>query len=103
MRRPHLGFRLCLCVAALVLFSMPTQAADKTKQADDAQDFVFLAEARPVLVRLHVRVDGKPLRATWDEFMKYLFNYLDTNRDGVLSKEEAERAPSPQQILTGGL
>jgi Ca2+-binding EF-hand superfamily protein len=63
------------------------------KTNDDVQDFVFLAEARPLLVRLHVRVDGKPLSAAWDDFMKYLFAYLDVNGDGVLSKQEAERAP----------
>ena len=69
------------------------------------QDFVFLAEARPVLVRLHVRVDGKPLSAAWDDFMKHLFAYLDVNGDGVLSKQEVERAPAPNQLVNfyGGL
>ncbi|MGH7174598.1 MAG: hypothetical protein ACRELG_30390, partial [Gemmataceae bacterium] len=75
------------------------------KTNDDVQDFVFLAEARPVLVRLHVRVDGKALPAAWDDFMKYLFAYLDVNGDGVLSKQEAERAPAAAQLgsVIGGL
>lgn len=69
----------------------------------DVQDFVFLAETRPLLVRLHVRVDGKPMTETWNDFMKYLFAHLDANGDGVLNKEEAERMPSPDQLIVGGL
>ncbi|HTU90080.1 MAG TPA: hypothetical protein VMF69_08280 [Gemmataceae bacterium] len=70
---------------------------------DDAQEFVFLSEARPMLVRLHVRVDGKPFTAAWDDFMKYLFAYLDANGDGVLNKQEAERMPNPEQLSFGGI
>jgi Ca2+-binding EF-hand superfamily protein len=70
----------------------PAPSAGKGGQ-DDVQDFVFLAEARPLLVRLHVRVDGKSLPAAWDAFMKHVFSFLDVNGDGVLSQQEAERAP----------
>ncbi len=63
---------------------------------------VFLGEARPVFLRLHVRLDGKPIQTGWDGVIKYLFDYLDVNRDGVLSKEEAERAPT-RELLLGGL
>jgi Ca2+-binding EF-hand superfamily protein len=70
----------------------PAPSASKGGE-DDVQDFVFLAEARPLLVRLHVRVDGKPLPAAWDAFMKHVFAFLDVNGDGVLSQQEAERAP----------
>ena len=87
--------------SGLALAAAPGQAPDRPA-ADDAQDFVFLAEARPVLVRLHVRVDGKPLQAAWDDFVKYLFDYLDVNGDGVLSKEEAARAPAADQVGGGG-
>jgi Ca2+-binding EF-hand superfamily protein len=91
--------------AALLLIACFAPAADPpkpdVKPPADMQDFVFLAEARPVLVRLHVRIDGKPFPAAWDDLMKYLFNYLDANGDGVLSKEEAERAPSAGQVLGG--
>jgi Ca2+-binding EF-hand superfamily protein len=67
----------------------------------DEQEFVFLAEARPVLVRVRVEADGKSLLAAWDDFMKYLFAYLDTNKDGVLSKDEAERTMNPEQLTLG--
>jgi Ca2+-binding EF-hand superfamily protein len=88
--------------AALGVFAV--QAADPApaKAADDVQEFVFLGESRPVLVRLHIRMNDKPLQAAWDDCMKYLFDYLDVDADGVLSKEEAERAPAVE-ILLGGL
>lgn len=68
---------------------------------NDVQDFVFLGEARPLLVRLHVHLDGKPLQSAWDDFMKYLFDYLDINGDGVLDRTEAERAPAVDLLLSG--
>lgn len=85
--------------------SVVSLAADPVQPAAEAdvQDFVFLSEARPLLVRMHVRVDGKPLQAAWDDLMEYLFSYLDMNKDGVLSKEEAERAPSVDLILGGSV
>jgi Ca2+-binding EF-hand superfamily protein len=69
--------------------------------AADGYDFVFFGESRPVLVRVHVELDGKPLQAVWDDFMGRVFKHLDVNGDGVLSKEEAERAPLPQILLSG--
>jgi Ca2+-binding EF-hand superfamily protein len=87
-------------LALTAVLTLSVLAADPP-QATDVQDFVFLAEARPLLVRLHVRCDGKPPQAAWDDCMKYLFDYLDINSDGVLSKDEAERAPSIDQLFGG--
>jgi Ca2+-binding EF-hand superfamily protein len=94
------------CAPALLLLAsgLALAAAPPSARAPaDVHDLVFLAEARPVLIRFHVRVDGKPVRAAWDDFLKYLFGYLDVDGDGVLSKQEAERVPSVQQVLSGGL
>jgi Ca2+-binding EF-hand superfamily protein len=98
-----------LMAAALPLLTLVAPAADKPQPrsevsaADDVQDFVFLGEARPVLVRLHVRVDGRSLQAAWDDCIDYLFRYLDVNRDGALTKDEIERAPTVGQLASGGL
>lgn len=84
-------------IAFVLLTSLAGSAGkderDSKDKRDDVQDFVFLAEARPLLVRLHVRVDGKSVPAAWDEFIKHVYAYLDVNGDGVLNKQEAERAP----------
>jgi Ca2+-binding EF-hand superfamily protein len=85
--------------AALLLACCPAPAADAPA---GGHDFVFFGESRPVLVRAHVELDGKPLQAVWDDFMGRVFKYLDVNGDGVLSKEEAQRAPLPQILLSGG-
>ena len=98
-----------LALTGFLLLIVGAPAADQpkpqpTKTAkDDGQDFVFLGESRPVLVRLHVRVDGRSLETAWNECIDYLFHYLDVNNDGVLSKEELERGPAAEQFTGGGL
>ncbi|HYT91783.1 MAG TPA: EF-hand domain-containing protein, partial [Gemmataceae bacterium] len=94
------------CLALLVLFiSWSMQAAGQpAKQTQpgvkaDPRDLVFLGGSRPLLIRLDIRMHGKPLQAAWDEFIDYLFKYADLDGDGVLSKEEAEAAPQPSMLL----
>jgi Ca2+-binding EF-hand superfamily protein len=89
---------MCLAVTA-----DPPAADNAPVAVPDGHEFVLLTEARPVLIRVHAQLDGKPVQAAWDEYMAYLFGYLDTNADGVLTGEEIERAPPLDQILTGGL
>jgi Ca2+-binding EF-hand superfamily protein len=67
-----------------------------TKPADDHLDFVFLASDRPVFLRLHMRHDGRPYSAAWDDYMKKFFAYFDKNGDGKLDKAEAQRVPNYQ-------
>jgi Ca2+-binding EF-hand superfamily protein len=60
---------------------------------------VFMAETRPLLIRLHMSIDGKPLPDAWQEFIQHLFKTLDIDRDGVLSEREAGRVPTPQTLF----
>jgi Ca2+-binding EF-hand superfamily protein len=62
--------------------------------ASEEQDILFLGDNKPMRVRLHVRVDGEPLERAWNDYMRRLFDYLDVNGDGVLTKDQAERIPS---------
>ena len=66
--------------------------------ASDAQDFVLLLDQRPVFVRLHVNMDGKPFRQIWREYLERLFDERDRDHDGVLDKSEAAGVPD----LTAG-
>jgi Ca2+-binding EF-hand superfamily protein len=97
-----------LVLTALVV--IPVQAAppaedkgqrtgDKGQATSDAVDLVFFGDLRPVLMRVHVRIDGKSHAEMWDDFQAKLFKYLDRDGNGTLSKEEAERAPTPQQLI----
>ncbi len=83
------------CWAALAASPTTVQPAP----ADDVQDVVMLTDKRPVFLRLHVRIDGKPFREfhqkALDEYLAGLFKHLDADGDGVLSEAEASRMPPP--------
>jgi Ca2+-binding EF-hand superfamily protein len=63
------------------------------------QDVVVLTDKRPVFLRLHLRIDGKPFREfhqkALDDYLAGLFKHLDADGDGVLSEVEARRMPPP--------
>jgi Ca2+-binding EF-hand superfamily protein len=63
------------------------------------QDYVYLGDSGPVLLRVHVFVDGKPILGLWERFLDGLFRYLDRDGDGVLSKDEAAHVPSAQVLF----
>ncbi|MCI0459344.1 MAG: EF-hand domain-containing protein [Gemmataceae bacterium] len=89
---------LSLAVAwSLAGAQQPTQKEQPRPRAEP-YDVVFLSKSRPLVLRLDVRMDGKPLQAAWDSFIDYLFKYADSNGDGVLSKDEAEGAPQPNLL-----
>jgi Ca2+-binding EF-hand superfamily protein len=91
--------RLC---SLAVLACCAAVAPGAPPAPDGAHDFVYLGDARPILVRMHVEVNDRPLQAVWDEFITGLFKDADANGDGVLSREEAERLLPPQALLGGG-
>ena len=102
----RLSVVLCLGLLGplpLAMGASPKTADDAKKTAVDSQDFVFLGEARPVLVRIHARCDGQPLGQAAEAFMTHLFKYLDVDGDGFLNKEEAERVPALETIFNGGM
>src|SRR5262249_47860161 len=66
--------------------------------AGDEENVLFFHPARPLLLRLHIRLDGSPFQAQWDEALRHLFECLDADRDGVLSQKELAHAPSPEQL-----
>lgn len=90
MRRVLLALLAIFSIFLMIESSM--KAAGGTR-ADDGQKVVYLGEKGPILLELHLRVDGRSFRVAYREFMKKLFEYLDTDKDGVLSKREAARAP----------
>ncbi len=99
----HLSFVTCLVTIGLV----PAGAAEEPRTSDqgqmapdDVQDLVFLYETRPVFIRLHIRTDGRSFQTAWNEFMGQVFKYLDSDGDGVLNKEEADRV-LPPELLAG--
>jgi Ca2+-binding EF-hand superfamily protein len=82
---------------------LPSPPSTAAWGASGPYDFVFLTEARPLLIRVQVRVDGKALEAAWESFFDHLFLHLDVKAQGYLGKEEAERAPPLDHITSGSL
>jgi Ca2+-binding EF-hand superfamily protein len=64
----------------------------------DVQDLLFFHESRPVLIRLHILVDGKPYPARWNEYLTRWFRFLDRNDDGFLDRKEAACAPAARLL-----
>jgi Ca2+-binding EF-hand superfamily protein len=90
-----------LCLASLGLIACWAAAVppEAPKADRDYHDVVWFAEKRPVLLRLHLTVDGRPLASVWDDYVTRIFNYLDANGDGFLDKVEAQRVPSADVLF----
>jgi Ca2+-binding EF-hand superfamily protein len=70
----------------------PPPGATFAALGDDAvQDLIILGETRPVLLRLRVMIGDRPFRAAWAEGIRAYHARLDTNGDGRLTTEEAEK------------
>jgi Ca2+-binding EF-hand superfamily protein len=65
----------------------------------DVQDLLWLANKRPVRIRLHATINGRPFQKAWEEFMDRLFAYADVNGDKWLNKDEVERLPQGPLLL----
>lgn len=97
---------LALAVAAAVALTTP--AADPPpadpSQLEEVQDLVLFLDDRPVVVRLHLYLDGEPHARKWENFIKKLFAFLDRDGDGELDRSEARNIPDPShlsQLLQG--
>jgi Ca2+-binding EF-hand superfamily protein len=75
-----------VCLAALAS-APPTTII----RAADQLDYVLLADARPVILRLHLRLGDRPYHAAFDDWTARLFKWFDRDKDGYLSKAEAAR------------
>jgi hypothetical protein len=80
----------CILHSAFCIGAKPTDPG----AAEDVQDVLFFSDSRPVLIRLHLFVDGKPHSARWTAYLTRWFRFLDRDEDGFLDRIEAARAPS---------
>jgi Ca2+-binding EF-hand superfamily protein len=100
---------LLFLASTVFVVSCHLGAADKSEtpakvpppEDRDYQDVVYFGPSQPILLRLRVTVDGRPLSAVWDDFVTKLFRHLDANGDGFLDRNEALRLPPPG-VLFGG-
>ncbi len=57
---------------------------------DDVQDTIFLGDHRPIKMRIHLQVGDKAFLTRWESYVDSLFQDLDSDGNGELTKEEAE-------------
>jgi Ca2+-binding EF-hand superfamily protein len=75
----------------LVLAAEPPQApAPAVSGSDAARHLIFLAENRPIFLRLRVTSQGRPFEASWIDSVRALHATLDRNGDGTLTIKEAD-------------
>jgi Ca2+-binding EF-hand superfamily protein len=91
------GLLIAWCAAS----ADPPPAGRNT--ATDRPAIVYLDDHRPVLIRLRITLQGKPLQAVWDDLIDQIFKEADRDGDGFLSREEVERLPSASQLFGNGI
>src|SRR5262249_5040550 len=107
-RVPLAVVSLGLALVASFAGGQPEAQGPKPAGPEKGQDVLFLAPSRPVLLRLHVEVDGRPLgeahRAATEAYLKALFRFLDRGRDAHASPggPGARHVPPPLTSLPDG-
>src|SRR5262245_28817286 len=100
-------FSLCaLCLSGSFLFADERKPRLEPGSAPDVVDVVYLGKVRPILIRIHLLVDGKPYSQAWDAYVQKLFQYADRNRDGSLDAEECKKlfpGQLMQQMVRGNI
>src|SRR5262245_6172834 len=83
---------MAIGVIGLLLASLFAQSGGDTANRESVV-VAYLGEARPYLIRIDVRVDGKPYVDVWDEAVDKIFRQVDADKDGFLDKDESIRLP----------
>lgn len=96
--------RLTLIAALCVVGTVGIEAAEHAPAPTakpQSFDVLYLSEARPVVLCLHITADGIPLEQSWERFADALFAKLDTDKSGVLEEKELTKLRSVLTLLTG--
>lgn len=116
-RKQMVAKALCASLFAVAaccgLYAPPAKAADEEKaeastvvekddgaavaeDSDDVQDLLFLGPLRPIAIRLHVKVNGKPFRSIWRSNIHKLFIVADADRSRAIEAQEPPPPADPQ-------
>lgn len=79
------------CLFVVCLLSACAISAD-VEPAGEVQHVLWLHPARPVFLRLKVRIEDRDFRTLWDGYSKRLFDYFDLDGDGQLGESESYQA-----------
>jgi len=68
----------------------PQEPAPAAPGSDAARHLIFLAENRPIFLRLRVTSQGRPFEASWIDSIRTLHASLDRNGDGKVTTKETD-------------
>lgn len=94
MRRTVSGASRALRASAAVFLLV--LAGSVRGEVPSHQDLLFFGPDRPVLIRVHLVLDGRPATEVWRDHVDRLFRLADRNGDGELTPDEAA-APLPAE------
>ena len=79
-------------LAAWIVLALAAAPAQEPAAAasDGARHLIFLAESRPIFVRLRVESQDRPFEESWVDSVRALYASLDRNGDGTLTTKEAD-------------
>jgi Ca2+-binding EF-hand superfamily protein len=107
LRASGLLSTLALLAVIVGLPSLPatepasTKADTKTATKSEAFDVAYLSDVRPIVVRLQIISDGKPLQEAWNCFADALFAKLDLDKNGTIDEKELTNLRPMLALLTG--
>jgi Ca2+-binding EF-hand superfamily protein len=83
------------CLFALLVLAGATSRGAESNATEptappaaDLQDLILLTPAQPLVLRLHIQLEGQPYQSAWGDYLWERFSELDTNADGVLDNDE---------------
>ncbi len=85
-----IGASAVLVLALAAAAAQEQDTAPAATEGDAARHLIFLADHRPIFLRLRITSQGRPFDATWMESVRAIHASLDRNGDGTLTTKEAD-------------
>lgn len=92
-----------LCLAWMTVDGQRLVAAEPSRdEGATTQDLLFLAGEHPVVVRVHMLIDGASIDALRRVYSDYMFRQLDLDQDETLDEQEAREVRAIGAWQEGG-
>jgi Ca2+-binding EF-hand superfamily protein len=73
-----------------------------SQSAEETVDLICLAAERPIIIRVHIWVDGQPMSEFRAAIARRLFDSFDANKNSLLEGKELAALPTQQMLAAAG-